>query len=284
MDSKWARWEEWAERNAKPKLKYSVPNMPQPPTRWQKPGPMDRQEWIDFHKWAKVNARPLQHQPEPKSAAAPTPMPNPIPDRSTPISPLVFICVASELQAERDRKSEIQENLVNLSQPKYRREKYSAPPKREHAYRPQLSNRPPAKPERGRPTEKPKVPCCFQHEELKINFWSNMRFKISRNALKAKPSKKCAELAKPRTYPPKLHCPLPPNTDEQIPKRKKMSAKRWREHLMRLEFLSLPNPRVLADLDLSFPNLIGPAMQVGCLCKYCGRPTSKPVYYNLMDE
>ncbi|KRF83687.1 uncharacterized protein [Drosophila virilis] len=280
-----ASWEKWVERNAKPKIKFSVPQLPQPPTRWQKPGPMDRQQWIDFHKWAKVNACPLQQRPKRKSRSAPEPTPNLKPDRSIPISPLVFICVASELQAERDRKRELKEKIEILSQPKYKREKYLPPPKREHPYRPQLPYRPPPKPERGRPTEKPKVPCCFQHEELKINFWSNLRFKISPQALKAKPSKKVVELARPRTYPPKLHCPLPANKDEKIPKRKKMSAKQWKDHLMRLDFLSQPNPRVLADLALSFPDLIvGAGLQVGCLCKYCGCPTGKPVYYDLVDE
>ncbi|XP_023166090.2 uncharacterized protein LOC111596209 [Drosophila hydei] len=247
MSSRWARWQQWVDVNARPKNMHVAPSIRQPPTRWQKPGPMDRQQWINFHRWAERNARPAPPQKAPK----PKPMPTQrqlTQEHLQPHSPLLYMYIASKMHANRHRQEESHDFIANLSQPKVRRKKHVNPPKREYPYRPQLCNRAPPRPEPGRPVEKPKVPCCFQHEILKINFWSNIDFKISTNALKAKASKKIVELAKPRTYPRKLHCPLPEKPIDRILKRK-MSAKQWRDHQMRLKALSQPNARILDELS-----------------------------------
>lgn len=136
-----------------------------------------------------------------------------------------------------------------LSQPKWQREKYVPPAKEVFPYRPHIRGRCPPLPEKGRPSRKPKVPCCFQHKDLEIEFWSNIRFPVSRKALCAQPKKAIITLSKPREYPPPQHCPIPDRPDcDCIPRRNKMTPMQWRLHRQRLEFLAKPPPRVLAEL------------------------------------
>ncbi|XP_017968816.1 uncharacterized protein LOC108660066 [Drosophila navojoa] len=263
-----SHWQQWVDRNAKPKNTFVAPSVRLPPTRWQKPGPMNREQWIHFYKWAKKNARPPPaHRAElaQRQMQAPTQIQQPKLSPFDPYSPLIYMYIASEMHANRQKEKSLQQHFETLSQPKHKRKKYVKPPKREYPYRPQLCNRPPPRPERGRPVAKPKVPCCFQHENLRLDFWSKIDYKISPNALRAKASKKVVELAKPRTYPPKPHCPLPAKPEEPVPKRTKMSARQWREHRIRLNSLSLPNPRVLEELS---NRCNCPHFQ--CICKLCG--------------
>ncbi|XP_041565002.1 uncharacterized protein LOC108135789 isoform X2 [Drosophila elegans] len=159
--------------------------------------------------------------------------------------------LASRKKAEKSSKATsedynyLKENQQRLSRPRWQREKYVPRPPEEFPYRPHITGRSTPRPERGRPVKKPTVPCCFQHEDLEAEFWANMRFPVSRKALRACASKKICELSKPRQFPRKTHCLVP---EDQSARRRKMSPRQWRHHLERLEFLCKPNQPVLAKI------------------------------------
>uniref|UniRef100_A0A6P4FJB8 Uncharacterized protein LOC108052672 n=1 Tax=Drosophila rhopaloa TaxID=1041015 RepID=A0A6P4FJB8_DRORH len=214
---------EWCDRNSRPKSPILTSAVQPEPTRWQKPGPMGRNDWANFHSRYQVEVTTLRNEIE-------------------------------RLQGGKQKKSSkptseddnyLRENQQRLSRPRWQREKYITPPPEQFSYRPHLTGRSTPRPEHGRPVKKPTVPCCFQHEDLETEFWANMRFPVSRKALRACPSKKICELSQPRQFPRKAHCSM---AEDQIVRRRKMTPRQWRLHLQRLEFLSKPNPRVLADL------------------------------------
>ncbi|XP_020814046.1 uncharacterized protein LOC110188620 [Drosophila serrata] len=213
-------------RNSSPTSEFRVP--PSYPseykgtTRWQKPGPMSRNEWAIFHSRYQENAA---------SAAKAEASEDRLSNRMSGGS------VASQSTVARE------EHIWRLSRPRWERSKYIPPPKEVFTYRPKTNGRPYPCPERGRPTKKPKVPCCFQHEDIEAEFWANLRFPVSRKALEALPSKKTCKLSRPREI-----CWEPPRFEGEIYCRRKMSPRQWRCHLERLQYLSLPNFRVLAEM------------------------------------
>ncbi|XP_060649779.1 uncharacterized protein LOC132786982 [Drosophila nasuta] len=232
-------WLEWVNRNALPKQRYS-PGPRMEPTRWQKAGPMSRQQWVNFYKWVETNGG-VNYQ---RSIEKPK-------RKSRTFIPGVFFCVEPKEKERQEKKKRLQEKFDDLSVPRYKRDKFIAPPPKPFPFRPQIDyRRPQKKPERGRPWPMPIVPCCFQHEDVKAAFWANLRFPISRNALRAKPTQKIIELAQPRVYPPKPHCPIPIDWENMPRKRTKMTLNQWRMHLSRLEYLARPNRRVLAELEI----------------------------------
>ncbi|EDX12345.1 uncharacterized protein LOC6727462 [Drosophila simulans] len=218
----------WCDRNSRPKSSIPTPAVRPEPTRWQKPGPMSRNEWANFYKTYQVDT--MVHNERLQGGK-----------QKRDSKPIVEKPSVAEVIPLR-------ENPYRLSMPRWQRQKYIPPPPEQFPYRPQIIGQSaPPRPEHGRPVQRPVVPCCFQHVDLENEFWSNLRFPVSRKALTARPSKKIYELARPRQYPQKCHCSVP-NNEEEVPKRRKMSPREWRHHLQRLEFLSKPNPRVLADL------------------------------------
>ncbi|KAM8704258.1 hypothetical protein ACLKA7_008802 [Drosophila subpalustris] len=264
-------WKDWVERNAKPKLRYINPNKAHSqPTRWQKAGPMTRDQWVNFYKWLeeKGETNHQNSQTKPKFKTRPE-------EGRRQLIPGVFFCVENHKREKREKQRQLQAKLEALSVPRVTREKFVAPPARIFTYRPQLSYRDPPRLEVGRPSKKPPVPCCFQHDDLEAEFWANIRFPISKRALRAKPTQKLIELAKPRVYPPKPHCPIPQNMDDQPRKRTKMTAKQWQQHLARLKYLSRPNPRVLAELALCD---CGVCHFCGSYCEYCGCRRNSPLF------
>lgn len=259
-------WKEWVDRNSQPKQRYIYPTR-FPPTRWQKAGPMSRDQWVKFYKWLETNG---ERNPQNKQAR-----PKPIPKENRQLIPGVFFCVENQIKEEREKRHQLQTKLESLSQPKLRTEKFVKPAPRPFAYRPQLSYHGPPRPEVGRPIKKPPVPCCFQHEDVEAAFWANIRFPVSKKALRAHPTQKIIELAQPRTYPPKQHCKIPVKKEDQPRKRKKMSSKQWRQHLARLEFLSRPNPRVLAELPCC---RCPKCLKYESICELCGCRKNCPLH------
>lgn len=249
------RWNEWVERNAQPKNRYIVPSKSKP-TRWQKPGPMSREDWEYFHKWILGQYYPPRVQKPSK------PITNKLPAIMEPI-PGVFIC---QLSRDLGDNQAHKEAIIKLSKPRNPRRKYVAPPKDNFTYRPWIGDRPPPRLERGRPRKKPKIPLWFQHDKLEIDFWSKLRFPVSRGAKRAVASKRCINLSLPR-------CCIAKPIERPPPKRQKMSSRQWREHQRRLSYLSLPNPRVLAELCCS---------PLRNLCPQCGCPLCCP-FSNLLN-
>ncbi|XP_017036008.1 uncharacterized protein [Drosophila kikkawai] len=198
------------------------PTVYQGPTRWQKPGPMGRNEWANFHSRYQTNVT---------SAAG------------TKVSDERLSTLVSGFSLSSEDHDSHMANLRRLSTPRWQRSKYIAPPKEVFTFRPRMTERPCPCPERGRPAKKPKVPCCFQHEDLEAEFWANIRFPVSQRALRAFPTMKTCRLAQPRKK-------ISPYIlfEEEVPCRRKMSPRQWRCHLQRLEYLSKPNFRVLAEL------------------------------------
>ncbi|XP_017103310.2 uncharacterized protein [Drosophila bipectinata] len=222
---------EWCERNSKPKPPFYTPFTRPNPTRWQKPGPMGRDDWANFHKQYQGSSRIEMARQQAGGRVN---------------SNRTVYKKASEPPARGNDSCNVFERL---SQPRWQRKKHVPPKKEVFPYRPHIMGRHPPQPEKGRPVRKPKVPCCFQHKDLEIEFWSNIRFPISRKALLAVPRQSILALSKPREYPPPQHCPIPLRPDDMfVPRRNKMTAHQWRLHRQRLEFLAKPNARVLAAL------------------------------------
>ncbi|ALC46984.1 CG31245, partial [Drosophila busckii] len=236
MRSSVPRWLDWVVRNSKPKPDYSAPPKPEP-TRWQQPGPKSREQWINFYKWIANSAAP-------KRTATRTE------------APAIFIAVAA---APKLADMQLPSAAERLSQPRMPRGKYIAPVKPPHPFRPQINRHIIPRPERSRPAKQPVVPCCFQHVDIEAEFWKTIRFPVSKAARSYKPTAKLIELAQPRSYPPKPHCPLPPAADLSPPKRSKMTREQWRNHLCRLHYLALPSQRVLAELPRQ-------PMFMDCMC------------------
>ncbi|XP_017085016.2 uncharacterized protein LOC108117211 [Drosophila eugracilis] len=221
-----ASTKEWCERNSKPKSLNLTPVARPEPTRWQRPGPMGRNEWANFHSSYQKNVE---------------------------LHKALRLLGGKQKEARKEKVKKLtteevktlRENQDRLTIPKWQRKKHIHPPPKQFPYRPQLSGRKKPSPEPGRPVKKPFVPCCFQHEDLETDFWAKIRFPISRRALTATPSRKICELAEPRQFPPKTHCSWPNSYENHKPKSQKMSPRQWRIHLQRLEFLSKPKPRIL---------------------------------------
>ncbi|XP_034665535.1 adhesive plaque matrix protein [Drosophila subobscura] len=234
----------WCVRNAQPKPIYVAPFKPEP-TRWQRPGPMNLDDWVNFYKWCQVNAVPVERPPIPRVNESP-PTYERIPRMQKPSKPVVGWTRCESGGSAKNKED--QDIFCRLSKPRWHRAKYQPPPKELFPYRPRLAYQPRPRPEPGRPADKPKVPCCFQHEDVEAEFWATVRFPVSKSARKTMPSQKDCELSKPKTMPPKPHCPLPPEMLDGPPMRTKMSPRQWRAHLRRLKFLSQPSERMLADL------------------------------------
>ncbi|KAM7360456.1 uncharacterized protein ACRADG_005462 [Cochliomyia hominivorax] len=217
----------WIYKNAQPKIR----KFPRPRpffSRWSKQGPMSRNEWVKFYKWADNKAEPKK-LPPPKATE-------------------------EDSRKKRKKKSKINmdslvEDIEKLATPKKPREKYEYPPSIKYPYLPKIDWYEEHKPERGRPFEPPKVPMDFQHIELEIDFWSKLRFPIRPAALKYTPSENILELAQPRVTPPvEPHCPIPPKPMEYVAPRKRMSKRQWLEHLKRLEYLASPVDRSVIEI------------------------------------
>ncbi|EDV48498.1 uncharacterized protein LOC6554030 [Drosophila erecta] len=224
---------EWCNRNSRPKPSIPTPAVRPEATRWQKPGPMGRNEWANFHKTYQADA--MAHNLRLQGGKQK--------EDSKQIVDKPSLAEVTCLRENRNR----------LSAPRWQRQKYIPPPPEQFPYRPQIIGQSVPRPEHGRPVERPAVPCCFQHVELENDFWASLRFPVSRKALTARPSKKIYELSRPRQFPLACHCSMYSNYEDQVPRRRKMSPRQWRLHLQRLEFLSKPNPRVLADLMCCCP-------------------------------
>ncbi|XP_037959044.1 uncharacterized protein LOC119688436 [Teleopsis dalmanni] len=211
---------EWIERNCQPKRWY-YPQEKREITKWQKSGPMGRNDWVRFYKWASKNAVPRE-LPEPKKEPA----------------------TADTKQTKKKSDNKTMEHLNKLSKPKNPREKYKFPEKKVFSYSPKTNTKNSARKEPRRPFEKPKVPEQFYHIDNETEFWSTLRFPVAYNARNYKATPHMKELAQPRipnTY--NIHCPLSGRKCEEIPVRKKMSKRQWIEHMHRLEYLAKPNIR-----------------------------------------
>ncbi|EDW38523.1 GL11968 [Drosophila persimilis] len=232
---------EWCLRNAQPKP--SIPPFKPEPTRWAKPGPMNLDDWVNFYKWCQVNAAPIERPPIKKE-----PPPPPTPERVPRMAEAPKAPIVGWTRCESGGNRDEQDAFSRLSSPRWRRGKYQPPPPEVFAYRPRLAYQPRPMPEPGRPANKIKVPCCFQHDDVESEFWATVRFPVSKNARSTMPSRKDCELSRPRAVPPKPHCPLPSQNAYLMPKRKKMTARQWRAHQQRLKILAQPSERILAEL------------------------------------
>lgn len=238
VESGQRRWPEWVERMAQPKIIYKMPSN-EKPTRWQKPGPMSRDDWKNFYKWVShQRPAPIGEKTTEKIKTKSTSKMD-FSNRVMEPVPGVFIIQEQRLVTQQETQNAREELRKELSRPRYVRKKYVSPPKEVFTYCPCIRKGKPRRPERGRP-KKPKVPCCFQNADIEWDFWSKIRFPVSRRAKRAKTTQRDIELSKPRCYPSK---PI-----EKPPKRRKMSLSQWRRHQLRLLYLAMPNPRVIADL------------------------------------
>lgn len=240
------KWPEWVERISQPRVTYKMPSNAKP-TRWQKPGPMSRDDWTNFYRWVSAQRTPTRKKEIERKSVSKKDVPNPVME---PI-PGVFI-IQEQRKIRQDEIRNSREQLIKvLSTPRNVRKKYEAPAKEVFAYRPWIPNSKPPRPERGRPFKKTKVPRWFQFDSNKLDFWCDLRFPVSSRAKRAVPSRKIIALSQPKFYPEK---PI-----EKPPKRKKMSSLQWRRHQLRLLYLAMPNTRALAELCAN-------------LCPGCGYP------------
>ncbi|XP_037956534.1 uncharacterized protein LOC119686133 [Teleopsis dalmanni] len=211
---------EWVEKNSQPKRWY-YPREKRELTPWQKPGPMERRDWVRFYHWASKNAIPRELE-EPKEEE-PT---------------------EEEMKKKKKKKKsldELLESLVKLCIPKNPREKYEYPEEEDFPYSPKIDRKQPARKDKGRPFEPPEVPECFQHIDIEIDFWSTLRFPVRPSAQNYKASPTILRLAQPRQpYIYNLHCPLPERKRDVVPVRTKMTKRQWVEHMRRLEYLAKP--------------------------------------------
>ncbi|XP_013105195.2 uncharacterized protein LOC106085475 [Stomoxys calcitrans] len=221
---------QWIEKNSQPK-RY---NFPKPvrlkPTRWAKRGPMARRDWVKFYNWAAKNAAP-----------------------KPPYEPKLRKRDIVDAKKAKESKEplpyeELMQHAQNMAIPRIRRNKYEYPPEPQYAYIPQIDPKRRPKRERGRPFRTPEVPPDFQHIELEIDFWSQLRFPIRPSTASYNPSKTILKLAEPKVVPPlKQHCPIPEKPVEYIAPRRRMSPLQWREHKRRLEYLAKPIYRPIID-------------------------------------
>lgn len=238
-EDKRPRWVQFIDRNANPKNHF-FPRPPRELTRWQKRGPMSRKDWARFYHWASENAVPrpdavtLLANKDARRAKRLQKLKKPeiLPRKTRNHRKVVIV---------DKRLSEVFKHLGKLSAPKTPRKKYERP-EINYPYAPLINSKGSPKKDPGRPFPLPIVPERFYHQELEIDWWSQLRFQISRSALKHKPTLKEILMSKPRVSPPLVsHCPVPEPIPEIIPKRQRMTYKQWKEHLRRLEYLSKPN-------------------------------------------
>ncbi|XP_033162498.1 uncharacterized protein LOC117142557 [Drosophila mauritiana] len=221
-------WAAWCERNSKP-VKRVRPRECRKLTPWQKNGPMTIRDWKHFLAWAAFRAGPknpqLQRPAKPFCAAKYLP------------------CALQKRQLDED---ELRERMLMLAKPRKITEKYNTPDL-PPAYSPAISWGKPPHRDPGRPFKPPYVPACFPTDELKADFWAQLRFPVRQAALLGKITPRIQSLAKPRVYPPTPHCLINRNVlhplDVQPPPRKKFTHRGWRLHQIRLLYLSKPVSR-----------------------------------------
>ncbi|XP_055921987.1 uncharacterized protein LOC129953164 [Eupeodes corollae] len=201
---------QWVEKNAKRK-NYESPEPHPMPTRFRKPGPMTQNDWQRFNNWVKerqtkkfsnkdiVNG-PIKKQPLPKRS---------------------------------------QKRMNELANPRQKREKFDLSTSQLNTSSPITNfarNQMNDAVKNGSSLESLIIPKWWFHEESEMNFWRNMRFSVSRKALKYKISDRIENLAKPREFPIKPHCYVP-----EPFKRVRMTSEQWNKHKKRLEYLSDSN-------------------------------------------
>ncbi|XP_075145720.1 uncharacterized protein LOC142220453 [Haematobia irritans] len=223
--------QKWIEKNSQPKRYHFAKPIRREPTRWAKRGPMARRDWVRFYNWAAKNAAPKpMYEPKVKKRVDKTD------DKKT------------KEPKERVSYEELMERAETLARPRKRRSKYEYPPEPVFAFIPQLNPKRPPKKERGRPFATPDVPPDFQHDELEIDFWSQLRFPLRPSVFTYNPTENILRLAKPKDVPPqKQHCPIPEKPEEYVAPRRRMSSRQWREHKRRLEYLAKPIYRPVID-------------------------------------
>ncbi|XP_017085011.2 LOW QUALITY PROTEIN: uncharacterized protein LOC108117207 [Drosophila eugracilis] len=218
-------WVAWCDRNSKPVKRFRKAKA-RKLTKWQKKGPMTKKDWKHFCAWAAFRTQP--RNPE-----------LPKPDK--------YPCEAPYLPCARKKrkldKYELQERMLKLAKPRKITKKYRMP-ERPPTYSPVISWGKPPHRDPGRPFKPPHVPNCFITDELKGEFWAQLRFPVRQAALNGKVTPRLLTLSKPRQYPPIPHCLFLKGTLKPLevppPRRKKFTKRGWRLHQMRLLYLSKP--------------------------------------------
>ncbi|XP_019892826.1 uncharacterized protein LOC109612849 [Musca domestica] len=222
--------QQWIEKNSQPK-RYNFPRpcIRREPCRWAKRGPMARKDWVRFYNWAAKNATPKPpYQPKIRTKDKEKEK------KTEPKEPIPL--------------EELMEHAEKLASPRMRRQKYEYPIPPDYPYAPQIHPKKPAKKDRGRPFKTPEVPPDFQHIELEIDFWSQLRFPTRSSTALYNPTENILKLAQPKVIPPlKQHCPIPEKPVEYVAPRRRMTYRQWREHKRRLEYLAKPIYRPVTD-------------------------------------
>ncbi|XP_033245828.1 uncharacterized protein LOC108155316 [Drosophila miranda] len=217
-------WVEWVERNSKPLVRKRH-REERILTKWQKKGPMKKKDWKKFYHWATTKAAPQE--------------------RTFKEEENLYQAGGGKAGGSMDWM-DLDEKLVELAKPRIVNKKHQFHDD-DSPYNPVITVGQPPHRDRGRPFQPPSVPCCFQHNEVEADFWSQLRFPVRKEALKGQASPRIIDLARPRTLPPTPHCPIPPKTpaplDVPPPKRKKFTPQGWRLHQIRLTYLSQPMNR-----------------------------------------
>ncbi|XP_055847738.1 uncharacterized protein LOC129913207 [Episyrphus balteatus] len=203
------RWKQWVDANAKPKV-LTIHKASPMPTRFRKPGPMREEDWERFHKWI--------NQSMTKKC-----LPN---DQAT------------KSRKKRSQRKPLQERLNELALPKNKCEKYNSSSPHVYTFKPITNS---SRKTVIHSSKCVRVPKWWNHEESEMSFWRDMRFPISYRAFQYQISNRIEDLAKPKKFPIKPHCPVPePPVFEPI-ERVQMTKQQWKEHLRRLEYLSDSN-------------------------------------------
>lgn len=213
-------WVEWVERNSKPRERKRR-REERIPTIWQKKGPMKKKDWKKFYSWAAKRAAPQQRTFKKEKR----------------------LDQPAGKAGEKLDWLDLEDKLIELAKPRLVKKKHQFHDD-ESPYNPVITWGQPAYRDKGRPFQPPYVPCCFQHDDMEAEFWSQLRFPVRKQALRGHATLRIINLAKPRTLPLIPHCPIPPRTlaplDVPPPKRKKFTPQGWRFHQIRLLYLSQP--------------------------------------------
>ncbi|SPP83766.1 uncharacterized protein LOC117586530 [Drosophila guanche] len=220
-------WVEWVERNSKPLVRKRHQEE-RKLTKWQKKGPMKQKDWKKFFHWAEKRAMPQERKFKEEEQQQ-----------------QLFHQASGRAAGSLDVYDQA-DKLEELARPRIVNKKHQFHDN-EPTYSPVIVLGQPPHRDKGRPFQPPYVPCCFQHDDVEANFWSQLRFPIRKEALRTSATPRIISLAKPRTLPVHPHCPIPPRSldplDVPPPKRKKFTAQGWRLHQIRLIYLSKPMNR-----------------------------------------